>query len=171
VVLAVTGVVLLSATIVAFCTVMREIARASGSHGLAEQWQTVLRWQLGAIGSAILIIAFIVVTSPQASLAVPFHYEGLWALPLIGLILVVLVHPIIAFVRLLLHLRRSFGLRAMVERGDLVLRNDPASPAPAPAVLSYQTLPPPWESSVTLIADEHPARPDTPARGADATTP
>jgi hypothetical protein len=152
------GLTMISATIVAFCTAMREIARASGLHESTKQWRRVLHWQLGAVGTVILVA---IVTAPQAVQTSPDHYEveSAWALALLGMALVAVSYPILALVRLLLHLHRSFGLRAMVERGDLVLRNDPSSRAPAPAPLTYQAPPPPWESSVAPIALEHPSRP------------
>lgn len=62
-----------------------------------------------------------------------------------------MVYAVVARVGLLLHLRRAFGLRGLVERGELVLRNDaaPSSTAAAPR-FAFQAAPPPWESSTSL---------------------
>lgn len=143
---------LVVATLLAFFIAMRALAEAAGSTASIGRWRTVQHWHLGALGATVLLV---LLSLPYAAQTSPAHYELSGASgPLVMLALLVLlgamVYAIVLVVVLLLHLRRTFALAGLVERGHLVLRQDAWGPAPAPPAFGYQASPPPWDSSSTL---------------------
>jgi hypothetical protein len=140
------------ATFVAFFTAMRALAEAAGAIESIGSWRRVQLWHLGALG-VVLLLALL--SLPYATQTSPGHYElgdvsGLFVMLAVLALLGAMVYAIVLMVGLLLHLRRTFGLEGLVERGHLVLRQDAWGPAPSPRPFVYQATPPPWESSTTL---------------------
>jgi len=148
------GVALVVVTLVAFCTAMQELARAAGAASSIDRWRRVLYWHIGALGTVSLLL---LLSLPSATRTGPSSYEvtepmgALLVLAVLGLF-GAMIYAIVALVGLLLHLRRSFGLRGLVERGYFVLRQDAWGSVPAPRPFVYQATPPPWESSTTLAS-------------------
>ncbi len=152
VLVAVAVIALVMVTIVAFCTAMREIARAAGSARLVDRWRSVQRWHLGALGVGL---QFWLVALPFAERTSPTHFvvDDGFSLPIMLALLVLvgaMIYAAVTLVELIQHLRRTYGLRALAERGQLVPRDDAWSPAAAAPRFVYQCTPPPWESSTTL---------------------
>lgn len=139
-------------TVVAFVTAMRAIAEAAGATASIDGWRRAQRWYLGALGAVVLLV---LLSLPFATQTAPARYElneapGAFVMLAALVLLGAMVYAIVLLVGLLLHLRRTFGLQGLVERGHLVLRQDAWGPAPAPRPFVYHATPPPWESSTTL---------------------
>src|SRR5690606_2222497 len=119
---------LFAASVYAFATVMRALARLAGSPASVEQWTSVERWQLGAIVAVLLIVVAMASFGTQTGPATFVHDSPLAAA--MGFVLMVviataaIIYPAVAMRRLQLRLRERFDPFRMVERGELVLRDE-----------------------------------------------